>query len=126
MKQKTISINPELFEKQMAGYAKLTLSNEEPKAEVMEAFREYLEHFYSEILSFHQKNPDKQERFNEYMVRYDILQRVYLRYSDFYYEGKHAKLENIKLKVRLQEANIKNYELQAEIEKLTKTIEGEI
>lgn len=130
MKQYTLSIVPEKFEeqikKQLTSYFEVSTAGELKKLDIMTVFREYLENFHTEILTYAIKYPEKQDRFNEYMTRYEILLRVFNKYSTFYYDSKNSKLENIQLKVKLHESNLKIFELQAEIEKLKSVIEGEI
>jgi hypothetical protein len=124
MKQYTLSIVPEKFEeqikKQLTSYFEVSTANELKKLDIMTVFREYLENFHTEIIIYAAKYPEKQERFNEYMTRYEILLRVFNKYSTFYYDCKNSKLENIQLKVKLHESNLKVLELQKELDQVKK------
>jgi len=118
MKTFTLSIQPDLFEKQMEAeharlgidttkwnkamysYAKLLLSKEKEQMDLMDVFREYISNYCSEMENYIAKNPDNTARIIEIRTRLDILISVCNRYEDFQSMSRNLMHENIGLKSR--------------------------
>lgn len=130
MKPLTVSINPEnqptsYNEAMQKALGHVFKRGDIPKDELLNALLEYSCNYFAEVLAYSEKYPNS-ERLKEYVIRHELICQVYNQYGNFYWDAINSKREMIKLKIKSHHDNLKILDLQAEIEKLTKTIEGEI